>query len=74
MKKVTVMKGTKVSKVEFTPFCLDDFMPTEEKKTTLVTVSKKELKTLAKELGLDFDDKSIALSKKLLNAYLKRSV
>jgi hypothetical protein len=63
MRKVTVVKG---SNVEVKPFVLEDF--------TVQKVSKKELKSLAKELGLGYDDESIAFAKKLLNAHLKKSV
>ena len=71
MRKVTVVSN---SKVEVKPFVLEDFTVQKKMQSTLQPVSKKELKSLAKELGLDFDAQSIAFSKKLINAYIKRSI
>jgi hypothetical protein len=71
MKKVTVTKG---SNVEVKPFVLESFTVQKETQDTVQKVTKKELKSLAKELGLGYDDESIAFAKKLLNAHLKKSV
>ena len=71
MRKVTVVSN---AKVEIKPFVLEDFTVQKKMQSTLQPVSKKELKSLAKELGLDFDAQSIDFSKKLINAYIKRSI
>lgn len=71
MRKVTVVQA---SEVEIKPFVWDDFTGDKETHSTLKQVNKKELKVLAKELGLDYDDENIAFAKKLINAYIKRSV
>ena len=71
MRKVTVVSN---AKVEVKPFVLEDFTVQKKMQSTLQPVSKKELKSLAKELGLDFDAQSIDFSKKLINAYIKRSI
>ena len=71
MRKVTVVSN---AKVEVKPFVLEDFTVQKKMQSTLQPVSKKELKSLAKELGLDFDAQRIDFSKKLINAYIKRSI
>ena len=72
MRKVTVVSN---AKVEVKPFVLEDFTVQKKRQsTTLQQVSKKELKSLAKELGLDFDAQRIDFSKKLINEYIKRSI
>jgi len=71
VRKVTVVSN---AKVEIKPFVLEDFTVQKKMQSTLQPVSKKELKSLAKELGLDFDAQSIDFSKKLINAYIKRSI
>lgn len=69
MKKVAVVKG---SEVEIQTFNLEDFIQDKESRATIITITKKELKKLADSLGLDYADKDIVLSKKLLNAYLSK--
>ena len=69
MKRVEVVKE---SEVEVTPFVLQDFTANDTEITVLEPVSKKELKSLAKELGLAYDDEHIAFTKKLINAYIKK--
>ncbi len=69
MKKVEVVKA---SEVEVTPFVLQDFTASDTEITVSEPVSKKELKSLAKELGLAYDDEHIAFTKKLINAYIKK--
>ena len=69
MKRVEVVKS---SEVEVTPFVLQDFTTNDTEITVLEPVSKKELKSLAKELGLAYDDEHIAFTKKLINAYIKK--
>ncbi len=62
----------KSSKVEVTPFVLQDFTANDTETIASESVSKKELKSLAKELGLAYDDEHIAFTKKLINAYMKK--
>ncbi|HFQ62425.1 MAG TPA: hypothetical protein ENK39_09050 [Epsilonproteobacteria bacterium] len=69
MKKVAVVKG---SEVKIQTFNLEDFIQDKESRATIITITKKELKKLADSLGLDYADKDIVLSKKLLNAYLSK--
>ena len=69
MKKVEVVKP---SEVEVTPFVLQDFTANDVETIVSEPVSKKELKLLAKELGLAYDDEHIAFTKKLINAYMKK--
>ena len=69
MKRVEVVKA---SEVEVTPFVLQDFTENNTEAIVSEPVSKKELKLLAKELSLTYDDKDITFAKKLINAYIKR--
>ena len=69
MKKVEVVKA---SEVEVTLFDLQDFTATDTETVSFELVSKKELKSLAKELGIAYDDEHIAFTKKLINAYIKK--
>ena len=62
----------KESEVEVTPFVLQDFTANDTEIIASEPVSKKELKSLAKELGLVYDDAHIAFTKKLINAYIKK--
>ncbi len=62
----------KESEVEVTPFVLQDFTANDTETISSEPVSKKELKSLAKELGLVYDDGHIAFTKKLINAYIKK--
>ena len=69
MKRVEVVKA---SEVEVTPFVLQDFTANVSENIASEPVSKKELKSLAKELGLAYDDATITFTKRLINAYIKR--
>ncbi len=69
MKKVEVVKA---NEVEVTPFVLQDFIANDTETSASVSVTKKELKLLAKELGLAYDDEHIVFTKKLINAYMKK--
>jgi len=69
LKRVEVVKA---SEVEVTPFVLQDFTANDTETIVSEPVSKKELKLLAKELGLVYDDTTIAFAKKLINAYIKK--
>ena len=69
MKKVEVVKA---NEVEVTPFVLGDFTANDIETIVSEPVSKKELKSLAEELGLTYDDGQITFTKKLINAYIKK--
>ena len=69
MKHVVVVKA---SEVKIKPFTLDDFTQTQKSNPKSKKVTKKFLKQLADELGLDYNDKQIAFTKKIMTAYLKR--
>ncbi len=69
MKRVEVVKA---SEVEVTPFVLQDFTGNNTEAIVSELVTKKELKLLAKELGIVYDDVTIAFAKKLINAYIKK--
>lgn len=69
MRKVEVVKP---SEVEVTPFVLQDFTTHDTEAVVSEPVSKKELKVLAKELGVAYNDESIGLARKLINAYMKK--
>ena len=71
MRNVTVVKS---EDVEVKPFNLRDFGEKKDRVDTLKVIGKRELKELAKDLNLKYDDKNITFAKKLLNAYIKSSV
>lgn len=70
MKKVMVVKS---SEIEMKPFVLDHFIQDKEPYGTMNKISKKELKEVARELGLEADDSHLVFAKKVLNAYIKRN-
>ena len=67
MKKVEVVKA---DEVEVKPFILDDFTQPKVQHSMMNKITKKELKKLADDLGLAYDDAKIVFAKKLLSAYL----
>ncbi|MBT8344640.1 MAG: hypothetical protein HKP62_02095 [Sulfurovum sp.] len=67
MKKVEVVKA---NEVEVKPFILDDFTQPKVESSMMNKITKKELKNLADDLGLAYDDAQIVFTKKLLSAYL----
>jgi len=67
LKKVEIVKA---NEVEVKPFTLDDFTQHEVEHSMRNKVTKKELKNLADDLGLAYDDAQIVFTKKLLSAYL----
>ncbi len=71
MKKVMVVKSTEV---ETQPFDPEAFIQDKEPYGTIKKLSKKELKELALELGLQTDESHLVFAKKVLNAYLKRHI
>jgi len=68
LKKVEVVKA---AEVEAKPFILDDFIPHKAAYSSMNKVTKKELKNLAEDLGLAYDDAQIVFAKKLTNAYIE---
>ncbi len=62
----------KSSEVEIKPFIVSDFTQSKEKTDRSEKVSKKELKRLAKEIGLDHNDEQIQFTKKLIEIYLAK--
>ena len=62
----------KASEVEVKPFVLDDFTQDKETHGSMKKVTKKELRTLADDLGLKYEDSDIIFTKKLITAYLKK--
>jgi hypothetical protein len=69
LKKVGVVKA---NEVEVKPFIVSDFTQNREKIDRIEKVSKKELKRLAKEIGLDHNDEQIQFTKKLIELYLAK--
>jgi len=70
LKKIVVVKN---SEVEIKPFIVGDFRQSQEKTDRSEKVSKKVLKRLAKEIGLDHNDEQIQFTKKLIENYLAKS-
>ncbi len=74
LRKVEVLKA---GEVEVKPFILDDFVANsvqEAKQETGKKVNKKELKSLAKEIGLNYSDDEIQAIKKLIEVYEAKRV
>ena len=67
MKKIEVVKANEVL---VKPFILDDLIQEDLRDDVTKKVTKKELKHLADDLGLAYDDAQIVFAKKLLNAYV----
>lgn len=62
----------KASEIKVKAFALDDFTQDKETDGTMKKVSKKELRTLADNLGLIYEDADIIFTKKMMIAYLKK--
>ena len=62
----------KASEVEVKTFVLDDFTQDKETHGSMKKVTKKELRTLADNLGLKYEDSAIVFTKKMMTAYLKK--
>jgi len=60
----------KASEVEVKPFVLDDFTQDKATHGSIKKVSKKELRTLANDLGLKYEESDIVFTKKMITAYL----
>ena len=61
----------KSTEVEVKPFRLDDFIQVKQKHVSIEKITKKTLKKIADDLELDYNDKEIVFTKKLITAYLK---
>ncbi len=70
MKKIVVVKS---SEVEIKPFIVSDFTQNKEYSGRSEKVSKKELKRLAKEIGMRYNDEQIQFTKKLIENYLAKN-
>jgi len=64
----------KASEVEVKPFVLDDFTQDKATHGSIKKVTKKELRTLADDLGLGYEDSDIVFTKKLMTAYLNKKI
>ena len=60
------------SEVKVKPFLLEDFIQDKETHGSMKKVTKKELRTLADNLGLKYVDSDIVFTKKMMTAYLKK--
>ena len=69
MKKVLLVER---DEVELKPFHLEKFIQDETKNTDAIQVNKKELKSLAKKIGLKYSDEEIVSIKKLIEAYMAK--
>jgi predicted nucleotidyltransferase len=67
LRKVEIVNA---GEVEVKSFILNDFIQKKEQVVKSEKVSKKVLKQLAKELGLNYDNEQLQSSKKLFEAYL----
>jgi len=67
LKKIKVVSADSIA---IRPFVLTTVSQDEVWDATMKKISKKELKDLAEQLGLEYDDRHIVFAKKLLNAYL----
>ncbi len=47
-------------------------MKDEAKSVTIEKITKKEIKHMAKEMGLSIDDEKLAFAKRIVNAYITR--
>jgi len=69
LKKVLLVDS---DEVELKPFHLEKFIQDETKNRDAVQVNKKELKSLAKKIGLKYSDEEIVSIKKLIEAYMAK--
>ena len=62
----------KANEVDVKPFCLENFTQDETNNSVRKKVTKKELKNLAKKIGLAYSDEEIVSIKKLIEAYMAK--
>jgi len=65
LKKVAILD---IKDLDIEPFSLDKVLS----QSSIKEVSKKEIKELADELGIEYESTHISFAKKILNVYLKR--
>jgi len=69
LKKLKIVKSTKV---KIKPFILSDFTQSKAMHGSIKKITKKTVKKWADELGLTYDEKQIAFTKKIMTEYLER--
>ena len=69
MKKVEVVSA---GSIEVSPFILSEFIAQKDTSKLDKKVSKKALKTMAKELGISYDGNQLEFAKKMINTYLEK--
>jgi len=71
LRKVEVVRA---EEVEVKPIELHRFTVRYARDRISGKVSKKELKEIAEDLGLAYDDTQISFAKKLMNAYMEKEI
>jgi len=66
------VKVVSLNKVKSRPFRLEDFIEKEHNICVNVTISKKRLKKIATDLGLEYTNEQIEFTKKVMMAYKER--
>ena len=69
---MNIAKVVESSKVDIEPFVLNNFIVKKKSKNLLKIVSKKELRSLAEELNLEYNSEQIDFAKKIIKAYLAK--
>jgi len=69
---LNIAKVVESSKVDIEPFVLNNFIVKKKSKNLLKIVSKKELRSLAEELNLEYNSEQIDFAKKIIKAYLAK--
>ena len=69
LKKVLLVKS---DEVEVKLFHLENFIQDKTRNLNVKKVTKKELKNLAKKIGLEYSDEEIVSIKKLIEAYMAK--
>ena len=65
------MTVVRAEEVEVKPLDLQLFTVKNREKKVFTSVSKKELKEIAENLGLSYNDEKISFAKKIINAYIE---
>jgi len=71
LKKVEVVRAEEVEVKLFDPAA---FTLVHSKKSSMKTVTKKEIRGIAEELGLSYDEVQLSFAKKVVNAYMKKEI
>ena len=69
MKKIEIVKA---NEVDVKPFTVSNFTENRMKSTRVEKISKKTLKNIAKEIGLDYNNDQILFTKKIIETYLAK--